>query len=232
MAYKPDPSTAFTFDNDDRFVSQQPKGPDPLSANWSYDSAIDLFSLNTMLPETLPLDIPNDMLLDPKDFHVDLFAPPADISGFAISHSGEDSLSSVRSYYYQVYKLTDKKSRIWKVTINHGLPPAVSHHSTRPQMPPASRHAQLKSQQPAAEQPPRNVKKLPAGPPALKSRRKNAPFPHRRPPLALLHPSLPARPQPPARTRAVSPPTRKQQQAATPPSELPTTSSRSGTAPT
>jgi hypothetical protein len=65
-----------------------------LSANWSYDSAIDLFSLNTMLPETFPLDIPNDMLLDPKDFPTDLFAPPADISGFAISHSGEDSLSS------------------------------------------------------------------------------------------------------------------------------------------
>ncbi|KAF7121824.1 hypothetical protein CNMCM5793_009377 [Aspergillus hiratsukae] len=95
MAYnRPDASTAFTFDNDDRFVNQQPKGPDPLSANWSYDSAIDLFSLNTMLPETFPLDIPNDMLLDPKDFPVDLFAPPADISGFAISHSGEDSLSS------------------------------------------------------------------------------------------------------------------------------------------
>jgi hypothetical protein len=96
MSYnRPDASTAFTFDNDDRFVNQQPKGPDPLSANWSYDSAIDLFSLNTMLPETFPLDIPNDMLLDPKDFPVDLFAPPADISGFAISHSGEDSLSSV-----------------------------------------------------------------------------------------------------------------------------------------
>lgn len=96
MAYnnRPDASTAFTFDNDDRFVNQQPKGPDPLSANWSYDSAIDLFSLNTMLPETFPLDIPNDMLLDPKDFPTDLFAPPADISGFAISHSGEDSLSS------------------------------------------------------------------------------------------------------------------------------------------
>ncbi|RHZ50288.1 hypothetical protein CDV55_100760 [Aspergillus turcosus] len=94
MAYRSDASTAFTFDNDDRFVNQQPKGPDPLSANWSYDSAIDLFSLNTMLPETLSLDIPNDMLLNPKDFPVDLFAPPADISGFAISHSGEDSLSS------------------------------------------------------------------------------------------------------------------------------------------
>jgi hypothetical protein len=172
MAYnRPDASTAFTFDNDDRFVNQQPKGPDPLSANWSYDSAIDLFSLNTMLPETFPLDIPNDMLLDPKDFPVDLFAPPADISGFAISHSGEDSLSSVCSHItVHVYKLTDKgQSRIWKVTINHGHQPTVSHHSTLLQQTPRpSRHAQVKSLQPAAEQPLKNANKPPAGPPALK----------------------------------------------------------------
>lgn len=94
MAYNR-PDAAMAFFDEDRFVPQQPKGPDPLSANWSYDSAIDLFSLNTMLPETFPMDVPNDMLLDPKDFPVDLFAPPADISGFAISHSGEDSVSSV-----------------------------------------------------------------------------------------------------------------------------------------
>ncbi|EAW13460.1 putative HLH DNA binding domain protein [Aspergillus clavatus NRRL 1] len=93
MAYNR-PDAAMAFFDEDRFVPQQPKGPDPLSANWSYDSAIDLFSLNTMLPETFPMDVPNDMLLDPKDFPVDLFAPPADISGFAISHSGEDSVSS------------------------------------------------------------------------------------------------------------------------------------------
>ncbi|KAF4251761.1 hypothetical protein CNMCM8057_006870 [Aspergillus fumigatus] len=141
MAYnnRPDASTAFTFDNDDRFVNQQPKGPDPLSANWSYDSAIDLFSLNTMLPETFPLDIPNDMLLDPKDFPTDLFAPPADISG------------------------------IRKVKINRGLPPTVSHHSTRPrQTPPPFRHAQLKSQPPAAEPPRRNANKRLVGRPVLK----------------------------------------------------------------
>ncbi|KAA8650207.1 uncharacterized protein ATNIH1004_002888 [Aspergillus tanneri] len=70
-----------------------PKGPDPLSSNWNYDSAIDLFSLNTMLPETFPLEIPNDMM-DPKGFPADFFAPPPDISGFTISnHSGEDCAS-------------------------------------------------------------------------------------------------------------------------------------------
>ncbi|KAL4863845.1 hypothetical protein BDV12DRAFT_189378 [Aspergillus spectabilis] len=66
--------------------------PDPLSAIWSYDSAIDLFSLNTMMPESFPMDIPNDMLWDPKDLPADFFAAPTDINGFTVSN--DDSLSS------------------------------------------------------------------------------------------------------------------------------------------
>ncbi|KAL4762083.1 uncharacterized protein BDW70DRAFT_32455 [Aspergillus foveolatus] len=66
--------------------------PDPLSANWSYDSAIDLFSLNTMIPEPFPLDIPNDMLWDAKELPADFFAAPTDINGFTVSH--DESLSS------------------------------------------------------------------------------------------------------------------------------------------
>jgi hypothetical protein len=69
--------------------------PDPLSANWSYDSAIDLFSLNTMIPEPFPLDIPNDMLWDAKELPADFFAAPTDINGFTVSH--DESLSSVCS---------------------------------------------------------------------------------------------------------------------------------------
>lgn len=69
--------------------------PDPLSANWSYDSAIDLFSLNTMVPESFPMDIPNDMLWDTKDLPADFFAAPTDINGFTVSH--DDSLSSDES---------------------------------------------------------------------------------------------------------------------------------------
>lgn len=69
--------------------------PDPLSANWSYDGAIDLFSLNTMVPESFPMDIPNDMLWDTKDLPADFFAAPTDINGFTVSH--DDSLSSVCS---------------------------------------------------------------------------------------------------------------------------------------
>ncbi|KAL4799325.1 hypothetical protein BDV19DRAFT_385571 [Aspergillus venezuelensis] len=69
--------------------------PDPLSANWSYDSAIDLFSLNTMVPESFPIDISNDMLWDAKDLPADFFAAPTDINGFTVSH--DESLSSDES---------------------------------------------------------------------------------------------------------------------------------------
>lgn len=114
MAYpRPD---SFSLDDERMYSMSHPspltrpndtfaKGPDPLSANWSYDNAIDLFSLNTMMPETFPLEMSNEMMnLDPKDFPADFFAPPPDISAFTISnHSGEDaascgSLSSVCLY--------------------------------------------------------------------------------------------------------------------------------------
>ncbi|KAI9375547.1 hypothetical protein BJX61DRAFT_539699 [Aspergillus egyptiacus] len=68
--------------------------PDPLSANWSYDSAIDLFSFNTNtpFPEAFPMDIPNDMFWGPKDLPADFFAAPTDINGFTIPN--EDFVSS------------------------------------------------------------------------------------------------------------------------------------------
>ncbi|CAK41991.1 transcriptional regulator family: Helix-loop-helix [Aspergillus niger] len=104
MAYpRPD---SFSLDDERMYSMSHPspltrpndtfaKGPDPLSANWSYDNAIDLFSLNTMMPETFPLEMSNEMMnLDPKDFPADFFAPPPDISAFTISnHSGEDAAS-------------------------------------------------------------------------------------------------------------------------------------------
>ncbi|KAI9044514.1 uncharacterized protein KD926_000425 [Aspergillus affinis] len=103
MAYPRADPTPFTLDDEDRMYPMQrtnesfpaPKGPDPLSSNWNYDSAIDLFSLNTMLPEPFPMEMPSDMMgMNPKDFPTDFFAPPPDISGFTISnHSGEDCAS-------------------------------------------------------------------------------------------------------------------------------------------
>ncbi|KAL4994036.1 hypothetical protein BDV10DRAFT_199105 [Aspergillus recurvatus] len=79
--------------------------PDRLSANWSYDSAIDLFSLNTMIPETFPLDIPNDMLWDAKELPADFFAAPTDINGFTVSH--DESLSSDQESDDQAFSPTN-----------------------------------------------------------------------------------------------------------------------------
>lgn len=116
MAYSRQDSTGYALDSDymtsplhrpmDAFPG---KGPDPLSGNWNYDSAIDLFSLNTttMLPEPLQLDIPNEFVnIDPKEFPAEFFAPPPEFSGFTISNHGEDvascgSISSVR--YHRDY---------------------------------------------------------------------------------------------------------------------------------
>lgn len=69
------------------------KGPDPLSGNWTYDSAIDLFSMNNMMPDPFAMDLPSDPIsLDPAYFPVDPFAAP-EISGFAISNGAEDAVS-------------------------------------------------------------------------------------------------------------------------------------------
>lgn len=69
------------------------KTPDPLSGNWSYDNAIDLFSINTMLPDTFSMDLPDPPSLEPNYFS-DPFAPPPEISGFAISsNAAEDAVS-------------------------------------------------------------------------------------------------------------------------------------------
>lgn len=96
------------------YTTTNTKGPDPLSDNWSYDSAIDLFTLNTMMPDTFALDLPEDMMnLEPKEFaNVNPFSQPPGISGFAISdHSAEDSvscgsISSVCYYHLLTYSIS------------------------------------------------------------------------------------------------------------------------------
>ena len=82
------------------------KNPNPLSDNWSYDSPMGLFNLNPMMPDPFNMDMSDDMMnLESKDFTVDPFSQPHDISGFAITdHSTEDthsseSMSSVSIYF-------------------------------------------------------------------------------------------------------------------------------------
>ncbi|OQD90027.1 hypothetical protein PENANT_c002G06182 [Penicillium antarcticum] len=59
--------------------------PDPLAANWTYDSAIDLFALNPNDMEAMPFDFADGMNdLDSKDLFVDPFAGSPEISGFSM----------------------------------------------------------------------------------------------------------------------------------------------------
>lgn len=78
------------------------KGPDPLTDNWTYDSAIDLFSWNPMMSDPFTFDLPDDLMnFEPKDMSASMVAP-SDISGFAIgNHMGEDAASvSVCSFLH------------------------------------------------------------------------------------------------------------------------------------
>ncbi|KAJ5771143.1 uncharacterized protein N7511_003194 [Penicillium nucicola] len=70
--------------------------PDPLAANWTYDSAIDLFNLNPNDMESMPFDFADGMNdLDSKDLFVDPFAASPEISGFSMPMPEDNgSLSS------------------------------------------------------------------------------------------------------------------------------------------
>jgi hypothetical protein len=70
--------------------------PDPLAANWSYDNAIDLFSINPTDMEPVSFDFADSLTnLESKDLFNDPFASSG-ISGFTMPMA-EDvaSLSSV-----------------------------------------------------------------------------------------------------------------------------------------
>ena len=97
--------TRHPFDNGRYYASSgaQPtesfpvtKVPDPLSADWNYDNAIDLFSVNSMLPDTFPIDLSDPVSLEP-DYFSDPLAPPPEISGFAMSSNPIDEVVSHQS---------------------------------------------------------------------------------------------------------------------------------------
>jgi hypothetical protein len=73
------------------------KGSDPLPGNWSYDSAIDLFSLNPADMDPVSFDLADNLTnADTKDLFMNPFGAPTAINGFTMP-STEDtvSLSSV-----------------------------------------------------------------------------------------------------------------------------------------
>jgi hypothetical protein len=61
------------------------RASDPLAANWSYDSAIDLFSLNPTEMEPVSFDFADSLTnLESKDLFADPFVGSSGISGFSM----------------------------------------------------------------------------------------------------------------------------------------------------
>lgn len=65
---------------------------DPRPGNWSYDSAIDLFSLNPADLDPVSFDFTDMTSADSKDLFMDPFGTPTAISGFSMPTS-EDTVS-------------------------------------------------------------------------------------------------------------------------------------------
>lgn len=66
------------------------QGPDPLNDDWTYDSAIDLFAWNPILPDPFTFDLPDD-LMEPKH----LSGP---FSGLAMPEDVSESVSVGASF--------------------------------------------------------------------------------------------------------------------------------------
>lgn len=135
------------------------KGPDPLSGNWTYDNAIELFSANTMMQDPFSMDLPSEPInLDPAYFPVDPFAAP-EFNGFAISNKAEDSVSCQSpsvSYLAGEYGMCmsdltqdlDSDDQMWSPSCPTFSPPEptldmpVSHRRTRTmELPPSRRES-------------------------------------------------------------------------------------------
>ncbi|PKY05687.1 hypothetical protein P168DRAFT_128580 [Aspergillus campestris IBT 28561] len=70
--------------------------PDPLSGNWSYDSAIDLFALNPVFPDPFQMDLADELLpMDPKEFSER--PVQQSVTGYTMSHHPNNEVASLPS---------------------------------------------------------------------------------------------------------------------------------------
>lgn len=101
---RPNPMSTLTAE-DERYLNQQlspqtrpmemfpdTKGTDPLPVNWTYDSAIDLFSVNPADMDPVSFDFSEMTNADTKDLFMDPFGTPTAINGFTMP-AGDDAIS-------------------------------------------------------------------------------------------------------------------------------------------
>ncbi|KAK5807688.1 hypothetical protein VI817_001946 [Penicillium citrinum] len=103
---RPNPMSTLTAE-DERYLNQQlspqprpmdmypgTKANDPLPVNWTYDSAIDLFSVNPVDMDPVSFDFSEMTSADTKDLFMDPFGTPT-INGFTMPTDDAVSPSSV-----------------------------------------------------------------------------------------------------------------------------------------
>ena len=145
---RPNPMSTLTAE-DERYLNQQlnpqprpvdmypgTKANDPLPVNWTYDSAIDLFSVNPADMDPVSFDFSEMTNADTKDLFMDPFGTPT-INGFTMPTDDAVSPSSVChtplpnitrvgvSDNFEISLLTSS-SRNLIVMINPGPPEPVS----------------------------------------------------------------------------------------------------------
>lgn len=102
------------------------QSPDPLTDNWTYDSAIDLFAWNPVMPDLFTLDLPEGFMnFETKGVLGDEFAAPPDIGGYAVASLPEDvsesvSVSYCMSLHTEYGVVQANVVRIPRVTITRG----------------------------------------------------------------------------------------------------------------
>jgi hypothetical protein len=126
-SYQPVPTMAFNRTalsnlslEDERYLNQQlspqsrpmelfptTKASDPLPGNWSYDSAIDLFSLNPADMNPVSFDFADSLTnADSKDLFMDPFGTPTAISGFSMP-TAEDTVSLSSVWHHPNYTTSE-----------------------------------------------------------------------------------------------------------------------------
>ncbi|KAJ5594654.1 uncharacterized protein N7459_000862 [Penicillium hispanicum] len=94
------------------------KASDPLPGHWSYDSAIDLFSLNPVDMDPVSFDFADSLANpDSKDLFLDPFETPTGISGFSVPNA-EDTVSLSSDL--------DSDDQSWSTGMRHSVDSAAS----------------------------------------------------------------------------------------------------------
>ncbi|KAJ5118364.1 hypothetical protein N7448_010072 [Penicillium atrosanguineum] len=110
------------------------KGCDPVPGNWSYDSAIDLFSLNPADMDPVSFDFSDNLTNeDTKDLFIDPFRTPTAINGFTMP-TADDTVSLSSDL--------DSDDQSWPAGMCQSIDMTIAEEPTKPSRPVTRNSAQ------------------------------------------------------------------------------------------